>query len=79
MKEISSFDLELIAKTFDIRIWYCKKLGKRWSFVCGAGEQKVLPSELIWENEDSGIFVQGEIYNKIDLIQRIEQLFTEII
>ena len=79
VKEISSFDLEILSKAFDIRIWYCEKIGRRWSFICGAGEQKVLPSELFWENEDSAIFVQGEGYNQVELLSKIEELLTRVV
>lgn len=75
-KEISLYNLELLANTFNIRIWLCEKKGSRWAFIRGAGEQQLLPSELIWQQNNLGLFIQGDGYNKVDLISRIESLLT---
>ncbi|MGM0599934.1 MAG: hypothetical protein ACQETH_08985 [Candidatus Rifleibacteriota bacterium] len=72
--EISSFDLERLAKKYDIRIWFCKKTGKRWSFLVGAGEQRPLPSELVYFNGDFGFFVQGEDFDDFRLKNDIKEL-----
>lgn len=78
MKEISLYNLELLANSFGIRIWLCQKKGNRWAFIRGAGEQLLLPSELVWQKDDLGIFVQGDGYNKVDLLTQIESLQTAI-
>ncbi|MFZ5951301.1 MAG: hypothetical protein ACOYXC_11375 [Candidatus Rifleibacteriota bacterium] len=72
---ISTFDLEVLSKKYDIRIWLCKRIGRRWSFLVGAGEQRSLPSELIYENPEYGIFVQGEDFDHIRLKNEIKILF----
>ena len=72
--EISSFDLEILTKKYDIRIWFCKKTGRRWSFIAGAGEQRPLPSELIYSIGDFGFFVQGENFDDFRLKTDIEEL-----
>lgn len=71
---ISTFDLEVLAKKYDIRIWFCKKTGRRWSFLVGAGEQRPLPSELILETEEYGFFVQGENFDLEALLADVKKL-----
>ncbi len=71
---ISTFDLERLARTYDIRIWLCRRMGRRWSFIEGAGPERVLPSELVFENAETGVFVQGEDYNHSALIADITTL-----
>lgn len=73
---ISTFDLERLAKAYDIRIWLCRRMGRRWSFVEGAGAERVLPSELVFENADSGVFVQGEDYDRSRLTAEIAALMA---
>ncbi len=75
--EISLFDLEVISKKYQIRIWICRKIGKRWAFLIGAGETLPLPSELIYETKDIGFFVQGENFCKEQIIQELEPLLTK--
>ena len=72
--EISSFDLEILAKKYDIRIWFCKKTGRRWSFIIGAGKQRPLPSELIYSHGNYGFFVQGEDFDDFRLKNDIKKL-----
>jgi len=71
---ISTFDLEVLSKKYDIHIWLCKRIGRRWSFLTGAGEQKSLPSELIYESPEYGIFVQGEDFDEVSLKSEIQKL-----
>ena len=73
---ISTFDLEVLSKKFDIRIWLCKKNGRRWAFIVGAGDQRPLPSELIYEFDDFGFFVQGENFDQIRLESEIKELLV---
>lgn len=73
---ISTFDLERLAKTFGIRIWVCRRTGRRWAFIEGAGEERVLPSELIFENENTGVFVQGEDFDLQRLTAEVERLLN---
>ena len=47
-----------------MRIWLCRRIGRRWSFVEGAGVERVLPSELIYESVETGVFVQGEEFDE---------------
>ncbi len=61
---ISTFDLERLAKKYGVRIWLCRRIGRRWSFVEGAGVERVLPSELIYESAETGVFVQGEEFDE---------------
>jgi hypothetical protein len=72
--EISTFDLEVLSKKYDVRIWLCEKTGRRWSFVVGAGAQRALPSELVLSDEKHGFFVQGEDYVKEALVQDLIDL-----
>ena len=65
--------LQQLAQEFGIRIWTCKKTGKRWAFINGAGEPKVLESELIYESGEIGVFVQGENFDRPKLIQIIKE------
>lgn len=74
---ISTFDLEVIAKKYDIRIWFCKKIGRRWSFIVGAGEQRPLHSEMIWEVGEYGFFVQGEDYDQLSVIEEVKVLLAK--
>jgi hypothetical protein len=76
-KEISSFDLEILAKKHNIRLWFCEKIGRRWSFIVGAGEQRPLPSELIYSDKNHGMFVQGEDYDQIELEKDVKNLFEK--
>lgn len=75
---ISTFDLERLAKTYDVRIWVCRRIGRRWSFLAGAGEERVLPSELVFENEETGVFVQGEDFDQQSLVTEITRLLTPV-
>ncbi len=61
---ISTFDLERLAKKYGVRIWLCRRIGRRWSFIEGAGAERVLPSELIYESAETGVFVQGEEFDE---------------
>ncbi len=74
---ISTFDLERLAKAYNIRIWLCRRMGRRWSFVEGAGPERVLPSELVFENAETGVFVQGEDYDKQGLTAEISRLMQQ--
>lgn len=73
---ISTFDLERLARTFGVRIWICRKIGRRWSFLDGAGEEKILPSELIYECGETGVFVQGEEFDQLGLVAEISRLMA---
>ncbi len=74
---ISTFDLKVLAKKYDIRIWLCKKIGRRWSFLVGAGDQRPLPSELIFETEEFAFFVQGEDFARDELEGELKKLFEK--
>jgi hypothetical protein len=71
---ISSFDLEVIAKKHQIRIWVCRRIGKRWAFLVGAGETLPLPSELIYETENLGFFIQGENFFREQILEEIKTI-----
>ncbi|NCB38994.1 MAG: hypothetical protein EOM80_09510 [Erysipelotrichia bacterium] len=73
---ISTFDLERIAKTYKVRIWLCRKIGRRWSFIVGAGEERVLPSQLLFETGETGVFVQGEDFDEAGLKSELTRLTT---
>lgn len=77
--EISLFDLERLANAYQIRIWQCRKLGRRWSFIAGAGPEKVLQSELIYEAGELGFFVQAESFDKAMLVSELEKLTKKAI
>ena len=72
--EISTFDLERLANAYQIRIWQCRKLGRRWSFITGAGVEKVLPSQLVYENGDLGFFMQAETFDEASLVEELKKL-----
>lgn len=75
--EISLFDLQRLASTYRLRIWQCKKIGRRWSFLAGAGEEQALPSQLICESGDTGIFVQTDQDIDTALIAELEKLLNQ--
>ncbi|MBU1106704.1 MAG: hypothetical protein KKB51_08575 [Candidatus Riflebacteria bacterium] len=77
--EISTFDLERLANAYQIRIWQCRKLGRRWSFIAGAGVEKVLPSQLVYETGDLGFFVQAEDFNETSLVEELKKLTSHTI
>ncbi|GAB4285249.1 MAG: hypothetical protein Kow0029_32080 [Candidatus Rifleibacteriota bacterium] len=74
---ISTFDLEVIAKKHDIRIWLCRKIGRRWAYIIGAGEQRPLPSELIFELDDYGFFVQGDSFIPEAVVEELKSKIAE--
>lgn len=74
---ISTFDLEVLAKKYDIRIWLCKKIGRRWSFLVGAGDQRSLPSELIFSTDEFGFFVQGENFDSATIAAEAKKLLEK--
>jgi hypothetical protein len=75
--EISTFDLERLANSYQIRIWQCRKLGRRWSFIAGAGPEQVLPSQLVYEAGDLGFFVQAESFDELSLVAELKKLTTK--
>ncbi|PKL47023.1 MAG: hypothetical protein CVV42_14540 [Candidatus Riflebacteria bacterium HGW-Riflebacteria-2] len=77
--EISLFDLERLSNSYQIRIWQCRKLGRRWSFIDGAGPEKVLPSQLVYEEGDLGFFVQAESFDEASLVDELKKLVKKSI
>ncbi|HNX78033.1 MAG TPA: hypothetical protein PLM07_15290 [Candidatus Rifleibacterium sp.] len=75
---ISTYNLERMARFYGIRIWLCRRTGRRWAFLEGAGTEKVMSSELIFENAEFGVFVQGEDYDKAGLAAEVAQLMQPI-
>jgi len=73
-KEISLFDLERLSRKYDLRIWQCHRIGRRWAFINGFGEEKVLASFLIYENSETGIFIQADSPDHADLKNEIINL-----
>lgn len=71
---ISLFDLERLSRKYNLRIWQCRRTGRRWAFVNGFGEEKVLPSFLIFENSETGIFIQADSSDHPALKQEIIDL-----
>jgi len=74
---ITTFDLERLAKKYGVRIWVFRRIGRRWSFVEGAGEERVLPSELIYENAETGVFVQGEEFDEAGIKAEVNNLLLQ--
>jgi hypothetical protein len=72
--EISTFDLERLANAYQIRIWQCRKLGRRWSFIAGAGEEKILPTKLVYEAGDLGFFVQADDFDEASLVDELKKM-----
>ncbi len=77
--EISTFDLERLAERYQIRIWQCRRLGRRWSFIAGAGPEKVLPSQLVYEQGELGFFVQAESFDETALVEELKKLTNKSI
>lgn len=69
--EISLYDLERLSRKYSLRIWQCRRIGRRWAFINGFGEEKVLPSFLIYENSESGIFIQADSPDQPELKNEI--------
>lgn len=76
-KEISLYDLERLSRRFSLRIWQCRRIGRRWSFLNGSGEEKVLPSFLIYENSEIGIFIQADSPDQPELKNEIQKILEE--
>jgi hypothetical protein len=74
--EISSFDLEKLSKAYGLRIWQCRRIERRWSFIAGAGEEKILPSHLIFSTADLGFFVQSEASEHPQLVADLKRLLA---
>ncbi len=74
-KEIFISELEKIASRYSIRIVLAEKMGKRWSYLVGAGEELLLPSKLIRKFGNYAIFVEGELENEEKVADEIQVLF----
>jgi hypothetical protein len=43
----------------DIKIWFAEKLGKRWSYITGAGMESFMQSEKVSITSKYGVFLQN--------------------
>ncbi len=80
VREICISKLNEMAKTYKTRIWIAKRMGRRWSYIVGAGEESLLPAKLIVENKNYAIFIEGksdhwrEIKNEAKKILKLTNL-----
>ncbi len=74
-KEIFTSELNKLACHYNIRIWIAEKMGRRWSYVVGAGKEFFLPSQMITRIGKYALFVEGESFNKEVIIDDVRKLF----
>ncbi len=63
-KEICISELEKLSHLYNIKIIIAEKMGKRWSYVTGAGEEQLLPARLIAKQGRYALFVEGNSFDK---------------
>lgn len=76
-KETFTSELERTAKTYNVRLWLAKKLGRRWSYVIGGGSEKLLPAALIGEIGNYGVFVEGENYDVEEILKNVGEILSK--
>ncbi len=74
-KEIFTSELSSIAKRYNIRVWIAEKMGRRWSYVVGAGKELFLPSRMIAKIGKYAIFVEGENFDREMIAASVRKLF----
>ncbi len=75
-KETFTSEFERIAHNYDVKLWIAEKLGRRWSYVMGGGNEKFLPAVLIGEFGKYGIFVEGEDYNAQEILKNVGEILS---
>ncbi len=73
-KEICISKLKQVAELYNIRIWIAEKMGRRWSYVIGAGKELFLPSQMITKIGKYAIFVEGDQFDKEVIIDDVRKL-----
>ena len=76
-KEIFTSEFEKLANTHNVRLWVAEKLGRRWSYVMGWGNEKFLPAALIGEICNYGVFVEGENYNAQEILKNVGEILSK--
>ena len=74
-KGIFISELNRLAQRYNIRVWVAEKMGKRWSYVVGAGEEFFLPSQMIAKIGKYALFVEGESFNREVIADSVRKLF----
>ena len=73
-KETSISELKRIALLYNIKIWIAEKMGRRWSYVAGVGEEFFLPSRMIAQIGKYAIFVEGDSFDKEVIVNNVRKL-----
>lgn len=73
-KETSISELKRIAQLYNVRIWIAEKMGRRWSYVAGAGKEFFLPSQMIAKIGKYAIFVEGDSFDKEVIVNGVRKL-----
>ncbi|MGC8545429.1 hypothetical protein [Athalassotoga sp.] len=76
-KEIFTSEFEKVANTYDVKLWVAEKLGRRWSYVIGGGNEKFLPASLIGKVDNYGVFVEGENYNAQEILKDVGEILSK--
>jgi|UniRef100_A0A7V3RF75 hypothetical protein len=75
-KEIFTSEFEKIAKVHDVRLWIAEKLGRRWSYVTGGGNEKFLPARLIGQIGNYGVFIEGENLDDKEIFANVHEILS---
>ncbi len=73
-KEIFTSELEKIATRYGVRIVLAERLGRRWSYVAGAGKELLLPSKMIAEIGRYALFVEGNDFGGEMIVNDVREL-----
>lgn len=76
-KEIFTSEFGKIADIYGVRLWIAEKLGRRWSYVTGGGNERFLPAVLIGEIGNYGVFVEGENYNSQEILKNVREILSK--
>ncbi len=76
-KETFISELEEIASHYGIRIVLAERMGRRWSYLVGAGEELLLPSRMIRRFKNYAIFVEGNLEDEERVANEVQRLFEK--
>ncbi len=73
-KETFISELKHIALLYNVKIWIAEKMGRRWSYIAGAGEEFFLPSRMIAQIGRYAVFVEGDSFDKEVIVNKVRKL-----
>ncbi|WP_456398569.1 hypothetical protein [Mesoaciditoga sp.] len=77
-KEICISELKRLSHLYDIEITVAKRAGRRWSYVVSAGEEKLLPSQIIDRFKGYALFVEGKDFNNEAVVNAFRKIIEKI-